>query len=92
MRIMMLINMRTTLTVDDDLLVLARQRADSQRLSLVEVINRALRRGLAEDPAPRLAEPTIVYGDAGTVGPDDQALRVWAARLDDEAARRDFAP
>jgi hypothetical protein len=61
--IMMRIIMRTTLTVEDDLLRLARQRAAASGLTLVEVVNRALRRGLAEDQPVRLAEPTLVYGD-----------------------------
>jgi len=80
--------MRTTLTVDDDLLQIARQRAAQQHLPLVEVINRALRRGLAEDPSQRVGEATIVYGDPHSVGPDDATLRAWTTRLDDDELRR----
>jgi hypothetical protein len=80
--------MRTTLTVDDDLLQAARLRAAQQHLTLVEVINRALRRGLAEDPVPRAGEATVVYGDPQGAGPDDAALRRWSARLDDEELGR----
>lgn len=80
--------MRTTLTVDDDLLQTARQRAAEQHLPLVEVINRALRRGLAEDAVPRISEATIVYGDPQALGPDDATLRRWSARLDDEELGR----
>jgi hypothetical protein len=52
------------------------------------VINSALRRGLAETPARRVAETgTITYGTAKTVGPDDEALRTWQVRLDDDLSR-----
>lgn len=80
--------MRTTLSVEDDLLAQARARAAALRLPLAEVINRALRRGLAEDPAPRLAEPTLVYGDPAGPGPDDVALRALSARLDAQELER----
>lgn len=80
--------MRTTLTVDDELMQIARKRSLEQRLPLVEVINRALRRGLAEDPAPRVGEATIVYGAATPTGPDDAALKAWTERLDDDDSRR----
>jgi hypothetical protein len=76
--------MRTTLTVDDDVLQQLRERAVQQHLSLVEVVNRTLRRGLSETAATRVAEPTVVYGSASAVGPDDAALRAWSSRLDDE--------
>ncbi|MCK6491618.1 MAG: antitoxin [Planctomycetes bacterium] len=85
--------MRTTLSVEDDLLDQVRIRAAAQRLSVAEVLNRALRRGLAEDPAPRLAEPTLVYGDpsASASAPDDAALRARSAQLDDEELQRKLA-
>lgn len=76
--------MRTTLTVDDDVLQQLRERAVQQRLPLVEVVNRTLRRGLAEEVAARAADPTVVYGSASGSGPDDAALRAWRDRLDDE--------
>lgn len=82
--------MRTTLTVDDDLLRRAKQRAAESGTSLVEVINQALRRGLTEEPTRRAAESgTITYGTARSTGPDDAALRTWQERLDDEQARDD---
>ncbi len=80
--------MRTTMTVDDDLLLQAKQRAAESGVSVSDVINSALRRGLAEVPARRVAETgTITYGTAKTVGPDDEALRTWQARLDDDLSR-----
>jgi hypothetical protein len=77
--------MRTTMTVDDDLLLQAKQRAAESGVSVSDIINSALRRGLAEVPTPRVAETgTITYGTATTVGPDDVALRAWQKKLDDE--------
>ena len=40
--------MRTTLRLDDDLLIELKKRADREGLTLSEVVNRALRQGLAE--------------------------------------------
>lgn len=84
--------MRTTLTVDDELMQIARQRSVASKSPLGDVINRALRRGLAEDPVQRTGEPTLCYGDPVTPGPDDATLRAWTNRLDDEDARRQAQP
>jgi len=82
MRIMMIVHMRTTLPVDDDLLHELKARAHRRHCSLGAVLNEALRRGLALNTADRVSEPTITYGSGS--GPDDAALRAWSARLDDE--------
>ncbi|MEK7413737.1 MAG: hypothetical protein AAB263_10535 [Planctomycetota bacterium] len=79
--------MRTTLILDDDLVREARSRAARLDLTMGDVINRALRRGLAEDPT-RSGEATITYGDPSTPGPDDATLRSWSSRLDDDEAKR----
>jgi hypothetical protein len=42
--------MRTTLTIDDDLLAILRREAKRKGMSLKELINAALRRSLAVDP------------------------------------------
>ncbi len=71
MRIMM--RMRTTLTIDDDLLQQARQRALAAGRTFGDVINQALRRGLSSAPEvgpSRVSESTIVYGDPGEVFPE----------------------
>lgn len=85
---MMLVAMRTTMSVDDDLLQLAKQRALDYAVPVSDVINRALRRGLSEDPTPRLGEATVTYGDSSAAGPDDAALRSASARLDDDELAR----
>lgn len=89
---MMIMTMRTTMTIDDDLLVIAKQRALDVAVPVSDVINRALRRGLAEDPVPRTGEPTVTYGDPADRGPDDGALRALSANLDDEELGRKLRP
>ena len=62
--------MRTTLTLDDD--VAAKLRANARRLgrSFREVVNEALRRGLAGPPAGRRHEPfRIKARDLGALRP-----------------------
>jgi len=68
------------MTVDDDLLDQARKRAASLGVSVSVVINRALRRGLAEADERRVAAPTVVY-DPGTppLDAEELARRITAA-------------
>ena len=72
--------MRTTLTIDDELLDRARREAADRHLTLGDVINRALRRGLAEQPAGEATWHTITFGTPG--GPPPPASRI--AALEDE--------
>jgi len=51
--------MRTTLTLDDDVMKIARRRAREQDRPLKDVINEALRRGLAMGDAVRPAAYTF---------------------------------
>lgn len=50
--------LRTTLTIDDDLAGLLQRRAQELGLSFKEVVNRALRHGLA-DPCPSSPAPAV---------------------------------
>lgn len=85
MRIMMITAMRTTLSVDDDLLAAAKLQAARLNTSLSEVINRALRRGLSEAPATRLREGgTIAYGDPAAPTLTSDQVRQLERRLDDD--------
>lgn len=61
----MLIRMRTTLVLDDDLLRQAKLRAAEWKLSVSDVVNNALRESLGR-PAPA-APPfsLITYGQSG---------------------------
>ena len=54
-----MMRMRTTLTLDDDVLEAARRRARQQDRSLQDVVNEALRRGLALGDAP--ASPAYTF-------------------------------
>ena len=49
----MIIPMRTTLTIDDDLAGLLKRRARDLGLPFKEVVNRTLRAGLGEEAKPR---------------------------------------
>jgi hypothetical protein len=71
--------MRTTLSIDDELLDRARREAAERRLTLGEVINRALRRGLSDRPADARWH-TITFGNPE--GPPPDASRL--AGLEDE--------
>ena len=70
--------MRTTLTVDDDLLADAKRLASDQGVKLTVIINQALRRGLAEQAVPsRVASPTLTYGaDTPTLSSQDYHQRL----------------
>lgn len=62
--------MRTTLAIDDQLLAHARREALERNLTLGEVINRALRRGLLETPAAGTTWETLTFGDPNVPPPD----------------------
>ncbi len=83
--------MRTTLTIDDDLLAELKKLAHREGLPLKHVIHRALRAGLQSFRAPPRRRPyratTHSMGQARV--PDlDKALQVAAALEDDEIARK----
>lgn len=49
----MIINMRTTLTIEPDVAERIRKETASGRKSLKEVVNEGLRRGLSDTPVPQ---------------------------------------
>lgn len=82
--------MRTTLTVQDDLLTELKQVAARQRVPFKQVVDQALRAGLAvvKRPVPpghvrsrtfRMGAPNVTL---------DKALSIAAALEDDETARK----
>lgn len=87
---MMLSVMRTTISLDDDLLHAAKLTAANQGRSISEVINRALRRVFADEGAPRVAEATVMYDGTSVLSGDD--LRRVRDRLDDEETLRKARP
>lgn len=66
--------MRTTLNIDDELLEVIRREAESLRLPLGEVVNRALRRGLLPEQTAPVAHHTITFGDPAAPPPDPGRL------------------
>lgn len=65
MRIRMLIHMRTTLIIDDDLLRQAKLRAAEWNLTVSDVVNNALRQCLGRSPRTALPFALITYGHPG---------------------------
>ena len=81
--------MRTTLTVDDDLLQRAKEQAVALGVTVSDVVNRALRRGM-DAPAPSADLRTLIVGSADDRGPID--IKAIAEALDDEYFRRKMSP
>jgi hypothetical protein len=83
----MLSTVRTTVTLDDDVLELIRRRMDEQHVSFKKALNDAIRDGATGRPAPRtfmtrtknLGTPTVNL---------DRALQIAAELEDDELIRR----
>lgn len=77
--------MRTTLTLDDDVAMLLKKRADESGQSFRDVVNRALRVGLLGDrpsgDAPNIPQPRSMGGARFEL---DQALSL-ADGLNDDA-------
>jgi hypothetical protein len=82
--------MRTTLTVQDDLLTELKQVAARQRVPFKQVVDQALRAGLAAVkrpvPAGRVRARTFRMGAPNVTL--DKALSIAAALEDEEAARK----
>ena len=91
--------MRTTLTLDDDLAGLLKQRARQLGIPFKEAVNRAIRAGLGEAASPRRHEPpkTISHSFGFRPGIDLDKLgqladgleaESFAEKLDDFARRK----
>lgn len=52
--------MRTTLTLEDDLVALLRQESTRKGLSFKEIVNLTLRRGLAQEATRAATPPNVV--------------------------------
>lgn len=75
--------MRTTVSLDDELLIAAKQRAQERGVSLGEVLNDALRRELAERPhAPGPPIPIFFGGTGMQPGIDPTSNRSMLEALD----------
>jgi antitoxin component of RelBE/YafQ-DinJ toxin-antitoxin module len=79
--------MRTTLRLDDDLLIALRKRADREGLTLSEVVNLALRQGLGAGRPPRRAFRQKTR-DLGAASFDVTRANAAASALEDEESLR----
>jgi hypothetical protein len=80
--------MRTTLTVDHDIYLLLRRRAQERGLSLKETVNQALRDGLTAGDAQRREFHTPTFDLGEPLVPLDRALALAGELEDEELARR----
>lgn len=85
--------MRTTLTIDDQLLDELKERAHREGVPLKQVINQALRRGLNADGRPARRKPYRVrtYSMGQPLVPDLEKSLAIAATLEDEEIARKLA-
>jgi hypothetical protein len=83
--------MRTTLTIDDDLLDQAKRQALDLGISLSEAVCRLLRRGLSADTAQPRQYETITYGDPQASSVDWAAGRATLEADDEQWLRRKAA-
>ena len=79
--------MRTTVTLDDDVVQLLRQRMKEQRVSFKKALNEAVRAAAAQ--RPRSSEIVTRTADLGVPAINlDRALQVAADLEDEELIRR----
>ncbi len=87
----MMSGMRTTLTIDDQLMMELKERAHRQGVSLKQVVNQTLRRGLDADIHSSKRKPfrarTFAMGQP--LMPDlDKCLAIASGLEDEEIARK----
>ena len=78
--------MRTTLTIDDDLMARLKEEASRRRLPFREVVNAALRRALSSPGGKKKRPPLRTYPSRLRSGFDPAGFNKLADELDDEAA------
>ena len=85
-----MLSMRTTLTLDDDLAALLKQRAAELGISFKEMVNRALRHGLGPSEKPDVPVPrTLPHSFGFKPGIDLDKLNQLVDELEaDEVGRR----
>ena len=79
--------MRTTVTLDDDVLALVRRRMAERQVSFKKALNDSIRDGSLSRPAPQ--QFTARTADMGVPSVNlDRALQITAELEDDEMIRR----
>jgi hypothetical protein len=79
--------MRTTVTLDDDVLALVRRRMAERQVSFKKALNDSIRDGSLSRPAPQ--QFTTRTADMGVPSVNlDRALQITAELEDDEMIRR----
>lgn len=76
--------MRTTLTIDDDLMARLKDEAHRRRVPFRDVVNDAIRRALT-DRRPRVKATTRTYPSKLRPGFDSAGFNQLADELEDEA-------
>ncbi|MEQ8484607.1 MAG: hypothetical protein RIB46_09610 [Pseudomonadales bacterium] len=83
--------MRTTLTIDDDLLAALKERAFQEGVPLKQMVNQTLRRGLDAQTRPTRRKPyraaTFALGQP-LLPSLDKSLAIASALEDEEIARK----
>lgn len=77
--------MRTTLTIDDDLMERLQDEAHRRRVPFRQVVNAALRRALTGTPGKKKAPAVRTYGSKLRPGFDPAGFNQLADELEDEA-------
>lgn len=84
-------NMRTTLTIDDQIMAELKERAHRQNMPLKQVVNQVLRRGLEAEGTTASRKPfrarTFSMGQP-LIPSLDKSLAIAAALEDEELARK----
>lgn len=76
--------MRTTLTIDDDLMARLQDEAHRRRVPFRQVVNAALRRALTGTSAPKKSPVARTYASKLRAGFDPAGFNQLADELDDE--------
>lgn len=81
--------MRTTLTIDDQLLAELKERAHREGVPLKQVVNQTLRRGLNVPARPSRRKTHRTYSMGRALVPSlDKSLAIAAGLEDEEIARK----
>ena len=88
----MMNGMRTTLTLDDDVVALLREEMERARLPFKQVVNRAIRLGLRVAIASEAWQPfcSLPHSFRFKSGIDQDRLNQLADELEAEAFRREY--